>query len=84
MIEIVVLLNTVSRLQHLTCGGHSCFCKIVYRDRLPFPRREVVKTLEILKWECLLHDVATGEFTPELEDAGSDGWLSYLGVDCLV
>ena len=58
--------------------------KVVYRDRQPFPQREVVKALEILKWACLLHDVATGEFTPDLEDAGSDGWLSYLGVDCLV
>jgi hypothetical protein len=58
--------------------------KVVYRDRQPFPQREVVEALEILKWACLLHDVATGEFTPDLEDAGSDGWLSYLGVDCLV
>jgi hypothetical protein len=58
--------------------------KIVYRDRQPFPQMEVVNNLEILKWACLLHDVVTGEFTPDLEDAGSDGWLTFLGVDCPV
>jgi hypothetical protein len=58
--------------------------KIVHRDRQPFPQMEIVNNLEILKWACLLHDVVTGEFTPDLEDAGSDGWLNYLGVDCPV
>jgi hypothetical protein len=58
--------------------------KIVYRDRQPFPQMEVVDNLEILKWAFLHHDVVTGEFIPDLEDAGSDGWLSFLGVDCPV
>jgi len=54
--------------------------KIIDREKPPSPAAE---TLQILKWACLLHDVVTGSYCPDL-DQGSDGWLDFLGVTCPV